>query len=149
MSYGLEISELAYDTKVFKFLDYATQVFLDDGVMAQNLNLESWRDEMLGGVVYRLKAKLLAEELVTDRKNFRFTFSHSVEVPDGWWQAYKQEHYPNWLKKIYPVRTKTITESFTAKRSVDFTKYATYPKAMVKYPDLGRPVYKFAISESE
>lgn len=33
----------------------------------------------------------------------------SVEVPDGWWQAFKAEVFPRWLRRRFPPRMREIT----------------------------------------
>jgi hypothetical protein len=33
----------------------------------------------------------------------------SISFPDGIWQALKDEFFPSWLRKRYPVRMKTYT----------------------------------------
>lgn len=44
------------------------------------------------------------------------------------WQHFKQEYLPKWFVKRYPVVNKKYT------RTVNFTRYATYPMADVKLP---------------
>ena len=34
----------------------------------------------------------------------------SVHIPDGWWQAFKKDHFPEWLLRVFPVRTLKVSE---------------------------------------
>jgi hypothetical protein len=44
-----------------------------------------------------LKKMCLSSPVGSSKTNF-------ILYPDGWWQAFKEEHFPEWAKKRFPVR---------------------------------------------
>jgi hypothetical protein len=105
-----------------------------------NLRLESWKNDVADALVYQLSTYVLAEEVENRTKTVNF------EYPKSWWQMFKQQYFPKWLLKRFPVKTKKDT------RLVTFKKYATYPKApAVAFPEGygGKIVYKSFITEKK
>jgi hypothetical protein len=52
-----------------------------------------------------------------------------VKHPRDWKQAFKEQHFPMWLKRRYPVKYVEIL------KKVRFTAYNLYPKFPAMYPD--------------
>jgi len=68
----------------------------------------------------------------------------TVEVPDGWRQAWKADHaegrWAGWIARRWPVRTRPVTRTVTLTGSVE--RAAAFPECdLVPHdPQLGRPV---------
>ena len=105
---------------------------LDDYViMKHGLQFESIFDPMLKGMIYRLKTYVLAEEI--DCRSKIVSFDATFPVYRNWWQHFKGDIFPQWLKKRFPPKFNYPTQ--TKKKKVTFRKYATYPKANILFPD--------------
>jgi hypothetical protein len=108
--------------------------------VAESLRIETWRDDLVDGLVYGLSAYVLAHQLGPDR--IEREESTTFIRPATWWQAWKEEHprvWRGWLARRWPVRTLTATRTLTL--TVDLRRYRTFPLATINYPAaLGRPV---------
>lgn len=68
-------------------------------------------------------------ELVIEREFFGYRtieeqdVHFEVKVPQNWWEQLKEQHFPMWFKKRFPVKWKLIQESKTVK----FTRNVEYP----------------------
>ena len=128
-------------------LPIALSEVLDDYVTVKyGLELENIVDPMLRGMIYRIKTYILAEEIDNRSKIISFETVHPVY--QSWWQHFKGDAFPEWLKRRSPPRFNYVTK--TGKRKVTFRKYATYPKANILFPDkVGKLVrYKSFIEEA-
>lgn len=101
--------------------------------------LDVIEDNVIDALVFRLEAEVMTEKL-EDR-----TQTTTFEVPKSWWQHFKQEWFPGWLLKRFPVKF----ESYF--KTVIFKHYATYPQLpLVFRPDeVGRIVYKDFVTVKE
>lgn len=115
---------------------------LDDYVSVKyGLELERIIHPILRGIVYRIKAHILAEEIDNRTKDISFTYS----TPKNWWEHLKLS-LPQWLKNIlHPPKMIEYTKT----KTVTFRKYATFPKANILFPDeVGKLIkYKSFIEE--
>lgn len=105
-----------------------------------NLKFETWKEETINALVYQLSTHILAEEIENRTKTVCF------EHPISWWQMFKQQYFPKYLLKRFPIKTEKDT------RLVTFKKYATYPKfPAIAFPKDygGKIVYKTFITEKK
>lgn len=79
------------------------------------------RVEFLGSTMI-VHWKQLANKLVGDE------YTCTFYAPATWWQMFKQEAAPAWFRRWYPIRVKPH------RRTVKFTRYATYPQANMAIP---------------
>ena len=86
------------------------------GFAYQNLKVERIRDFGRTDLLYSLHTLIPAEHLKEE------THTVTVEYPETWWHAFKEQYFPAWLKKKYPVRYKKKAETVT------FTAYNLYPQ---------------------
>lgn len=56
----------------------------------------------------------------------------SYKVPNGWWQHFKQENFPAWLLRRYPVKY----EFFTETKTVQFDRTFVFPEAYQEGHDI-------------
>ena len=114
-------------------------------VIQNTVCLESYGNELLNQMVYKLSAYVLAEEVDCRSKvvNFKAVFP----VYKNWWEHFKGEVFTEWLKEKFPPKFNYVTK--TEKRKVTFRKYATYPQANILFPEkMGeKVVYRSYISE--
>ena len=125
----------------FTKLPVYQEMRVDMFAMASTINLEVFEMEMYDAMLHRMKAYVLAEEV----ENRTLVSSFEVKVPLTWWDFFKQERFPNWLLNRFPAKQRIIKK----KKTVKFTKYATYPKATMTIPDkVGNTiVYRSSIYE--
>lgn len=93
------------------------------GFCLSNLTVEKVRDLMENTLLYSLHTLIPAENV--KEKTYKF----NVKYPCNWKQAFKEQHFPIWLKKWYPVEYKEVT------KTVKFTAYNIYPKFPTWYPE--------------
>jgi hypothetical protein len=101
------------------------------GQLLADLNFESYRDDILGDLVLRLSSYVMAEE--TNK------IKRSLSYPSNWWQMFKQQYFPEWLKEKFPVKTKT--KSWTVR------VMATYPKLPQVFKDQ-KAVFRYLVNEN-
>ena len=86
------------------------------GFAYQNLKVERIRDFCRTDLLYSLHTLIPAENLKEE------THTVMVKYPATWWQAFKEQYFPTWLKNRCPIRSKTKSETVT------FIAYNLYPK---------------------
>jgi len=89
----------------------------------KNLSVTRLKDITRDTLLYSLCTLIPSENVKEETHTF------NVEYPETWWQAFKDQYYPVWLKKKYPVKFKKITET------VVFKAYNIYPKFPQIRPD--------------
>lgn len=102
--------------------------------------VEGWdpmRQEVRG-MILEVEAYVLADKCVEDQQVYRPLFW----FPSSPWQHFKHKHreswWLGWLVRRRPVRQTAWGKSM----EVDFTRYATYPKATYPVPpEFGKPVW--------
>lgn len=70
-------------------------------------------------LVHQLKTLVWAESMGSREQTVTFS------IPRNWWQAFKQEKFPTWLLKKYPVQEKVIRKTFEVEQWACFPKYKT------------------------
>lgn len=102
--------------------------------MVDSLEIEKIEEKITNTLIYNLKAYVLSESLENR--------SHTVKVsyPDGAWQMFKESHFPKFLLRKFPVKSKEV------ERTVIFTKTAIYPKLPLAIPGT-KAVIKYSIRE--
>jgi hypothetical protein len=93
------------------------------GFVKQNLKLSVMEGLYDNELLYALHTLIPAENMKEE------TYTLTVKCPFDWKQAFKEQHFPEWLKKRYPVKYKEIKET------VKFTAYSLYPKFPALMPD--------------
>ena len=105
---------------------------LDDYILVKHgLQVETFRDDMLKDMVIRIKTCVLAEEI--DNHSKVITIKLSFPVYQSWWQHFKGEVFPVWLRNRFPPQFNYVTKKGSKK--VTFRRYATYPKANILFPN--------------
>lgn len=93
------------------------------GFMLRNLKIERIEEYIKDELEYALHTLIPAEEMKEE------THTVSVEYPETLWEMFKEEFFPVWLKRKYPVKYKT------KKETVRFTAYNLYPEFPVFMPE--------------
>jgi hypothetical protein len=91
----------------------------------------------LDDVVVRMTTRVLTQTL--EDKQATVSFS----TPSTWWQHWKQDRAPGWLKRRWPVRLTTI------QKTVEYKVCAMYPKADLLLPKLGPAVIHVLRTDKE
>lgn len=94
--------------------------------LLDDLNIRSYEDVGIHGMVIEFTAGVLAQRLADDKYTAHFRY----KVPSSWWQHFKLEKAPKWFVGRYPVKYDTKHQT----RTVKFTRYATYPMANIAIP---------------
>lgn len=103
--------------------------------MLDEMQLSSSFDCIIGAFVNKLQTYVTASKLADDK--YSCYFYHKEYT--SWWQHFKQDVMPKWFVRKFPVKTKTIK----SKRTVKFTRYATYPMSNVILKKDNDLFYKF------
>ena len=93
------------------------------GFCASNLTVKQVPGWLENELMYSLHTLIPAENVKEE------TYIFKDKYPLDWKQAFKEQHFPTWLKKRYPVKYKEIT------KTVKFTAYNIYPKFPAMYPE--------------
>lgn len=133
------------NTIELKLREYAIKTLVDMPTLTQTADIASYVDTITRNIVLSLRAGVLADELLTEKRKLNFTFKTTSICYPTWWEHFKADVFPSWLKRKFPPRLNTTSQIHQRTRTIDFTKYATYPKARVSLPELGTPVYKYQI----
>lgn len=101
--------------------------------------LDIIKNNTINALVFQLRAEVMAEKL-EDRTQM-ITF----KVPKSWWQHFKQEKFPKWLLRKFPVKLSLCVKFVT------FKHYATYPELPLVFPKdkIGEIVYKDVVTTKE
>lgn len=95
--------------------------------VASTAVFETQPEHLWNQVVLRMRAFVLRDHVASD------TYEESVRVPATWWQMWKLDHAPAWLRRhLNPVEY----ESLSVKVKVD--RYLAYPDAAIRTPDMGK-----------
>lgn len=117
-------------------LKFASQTRISHQVM-QSAKLHAWEDIATRQLVLALEAEVLAEKLVSE------TIAAKTKVPASWWQHFKMTNcyiglgndpVMRWFERKWPVKY------VDREVKVTFTRYAKFPEATIKVPELGRPI---------
>jgi len=90
--------------------------FMMGGFAYQNLEVERIKDFGRHELLYSVRTLIPAENLKEE------THTITVEYPETWWQAFKEQYFSAWLKKKCSVRYKKKSET------VKVTAYNLYPQ---------------------
>lgn len=93
----------------------------------QQLKAHKYVDYITQAIIYKVSTLIPAEDIKTEKHVF------NIVLPDGWWQAFKEEYFSDWLKKKFPIRYITKAQSIT------FEALALYPKLPTIMPNCGLP----------
>ena len=87
-----------------------------DGVALKNLRVDRIQDYARNTLLYSLHTLLPAENIKEE------THTVTVKYPETWWQMFKEQYFPTWLKEKCPIKYGTNAET------IKFTAYNLYPK---------------------
>lgn len=90
----------------------------------QTLTVERVKSLFEDELEYAMRALVPAENVYEKTDTLR------VEYPSNWKEAFKEEHFPNWLKKRFPVKYKRET------KTIKFTAYDIYPDFPWAFQDM-------------
>ncbi|KKL76921.1 hypothetical protein LCGC14_2040100 [marine sediment metagenome] len=121
----MELSEVEF-TK----LPVCTQILTDMYTFANSLEIQQFQCETMDGLITRIKGYVLAEEV--DCRSTVVCIDTVHPAYQSWWQHFKGEIFPEWLKRRFPPKLNYITK--TGRKKVTFRRYATYPKANILFP---------------
>lgn len=94
--------------------------------LADSMEIERTVIPGIEGMVYNMKAEVLASKLADDKYAAHFYWKE----PSTWFQHWKQDHAPKWLTERYPVEY----TNKKATKTVHFKRYETYPQANITVP---------------
>jgi hypothetical protein len=80
-------------------------------------------------MVISMSAYVLAERLARETQQVAF------DVPASWWQHWKRDCAPAWLRRRWPVRTTRLS------RTMKFETFRAYPDAQVPHAEVLRDGY--------
>jgi hypothetical protein len=92
---------------VAKVEHLCVQESIDAEVLMSNISIETWEDEVLRSMVFRLKLAVAAKEIIKQ--------THEISYPSDWWQHLKQRWFPMWALRRWPVKLtiETVQERVT------------------------------------
>ena len=90
---------------------------------SKNLSVDRIGDLVRMELLYSVRTLIPAENLKEE------THTVTVECPESWWQAFKEQYFPIWLKAKCPIKYKTKSETVT------FIAYNIYPKFPAIMPE--------------
>jgi len=76
---------------------YAQQLLADYPGIANSLELKVVESATIEGLVYMMKGWCLAGQIPGHES------TETVRWPDGWWQAWKEQYAPRWIRAKFPV----------------------------------------------
>ena len=132
-----------YDESIKYILDILVREkrFALGGFAYENLKVDRIKDFGRHELLYSLHTLIPAENLKEE------IHTVTVEYPETWWQAFKEQYFPLWLKKKCSIRYKKKSET------VKFTAYNLYPKFPRVVPercvDAVQTIYKSVISPED
>lgn len=86
--------------------------------------------DALGRYTARIMQKMYGDQI---QKEVPVTFY--CKVPAGWWQHFKQENFPAWLLRKYPVKYVTFSDT----KVVEINRKYLFPDAYIEgHPILGK-----------
>jgi hypothetical protein len=88
-------------------------------------------------LLYTIHTLIPAEKMKEESHTFK------VKYPRGWKEAFKEEHFPKWLKRRYPVKYIERTEK------VKFTAFNLYPMFPAVYQDKCKDSVQHIVTEYE
>ena len=104
---------------IFERLNLMTQRVLSNSVcqemeayrgsipgLINTLELRSNYDYLLRGMLVELTGWIIRD------KHEHEVVTKNMEVPATWWDMLKSDHFPGWLLRYYPAKTKTITMAY-------------------------------------
>ena len=103
---------------VLEQLRFGTQILIPQAVI-DNAKVDAEFNAMMGGWLVTLRSFVWGEGVQADTYTVEFTF------PATWWQHFKAKHFPEWLKKKFPVKTETLKRHIAIERKAVFPKFAT------------------------
>lgn len=93
------------------------------GFCASHLTVEKVQGHIENELMYSLHTLIPAENVKEETHTF------NAKYPQDWKEAFKEQHFPTWLKKRFPVKYKEI------RKAVTFKAYNIYPKFPAIFPD--------------
>ena len=109
------------------------------GHALKHLTLSEIEDITRDELMYSIHTLIPAENLKEEKHTV------TVNYPATWWHAFKEQYFSAWLKKRYPIKYKTKSETVT------FTAYNLYPKFPEIMPerciDAVQTIYKSVASQ--
>jgi len=92
----------------------------------RNFEYREYFSEALKCSLLEITTELMAEKL----QDTHVKLEVAIDYPASWWQHFKEDCFPKWLKNKFPVQNKRKFDS----RSYDFKRFATYPKLIKSFP---------------
>lgn len=89
----------------------------------ESINIQQMQDVAYRDMLLSLEAQVLSDKIADDKYTAYFYWKE----PLNWFEHWKKDHAPRWMKQRWPVQHKERK----AKRVVKFTRWAQYPKANV------------------
>lgn len=107
------------------------------GFATQALTVKETRSLLDQHILYCLSTLIPAEKMKEESHTFK------AKHPRDWKQAFKEQHFPMWLKRRYPVKYVEIS------KKVKFTAYNLYPLFPALYPDRCKGAIQHIVTEYE
>ena len=92
------------DSMTYQLHDFGAQALMPDAV-ARSMHLESERDPSIRAMVHSLSAYVASNRMWQDVQ--------TTTEPRTWWDGWKDAHGPQWLKRRWPVRLRTLSTTIT------------------------------------
>ena len=121
-----EFLNLRVQQVAFQYLETAAKVHIPKELLINcSLSVEEVVEHCCEKLVIELRKKLLANKVQQ--------VEETVSYPASWWQHFKEQYFPVWLKKKFPVRKRKVV--------VRLERWEGYPLCRRVFPEMGPPYY--------
>lgn len=125
---------MVYKSLELRPVRFAARRIVDRKTAERLTSIHQYEDVITRDLVFETD-RLVYSDCLRDET---VTVVAEIEIPSSWWQHFKQDTFPAWLLRRFPVKTKKITRS----NSKTFKAMALFPDFVPSYPgDLGKVVY--------
>jgi hypothetical protein len=148
----VNVTDLSTDAVSLDWKRFYSQMAVAEEFLA-DAEVSAAQDYVLGNLVYRLRAKILTDDLPPEE--FTAQTSVTFEVPASTWQMWKKRHASRWyarrLVARWPVRYEPDPDGrgTTAVCTASLARFRAYPRAKVALPPdrFGRAVLFHAVRD--
>lgn len=92
----------------------------NSGFHREEINLYEHFKDGIGSMRLELSDYVWAEKF----QDTEYLASFEIKYPATWWQHFKQQYFPPWLLKKFPIQEKAAFQI----RTINFQRLALYPK---------------------
>ena len=106
---------------------------------AETVEFHTWRDDLVGEIVWALEGVVLAERLAEKEITVVTKGYATFRFPTSPWQYFKQRHvtawWMRWLVRRRPIRLGTSRSEVIRSKRVRLEQFATFPMSPIRTPE--------------